>query len=157
VRLAQGLQGNNDFSFDGAMILYRTGNFDDCLSACDRWLDYDSRKKHSSHWYRLWILKIKAAILLSQGDKSGALQAANEAIKIREKNSLPKDSSDDYLRKAIEASDIAAIAACEPWLDARDRWGSFAGFSEREAVLNLYPKTWKSDYMHPDKTEKDSE
>lgn len=147
--------GNKFFlGFNGAMIFYLAGDYDSSLAACNRMLS-DSQQEN---WWRRKILKLKAANLLNKGDQASALQSLNEAVKLQDKTSFGLEgmqNSDNFLRKAIEAKDVSAVAGCGPWLDEMESWftpfdANEAGFYGGQDIPNPFPKSWKSDNMRPD-------
>jgi tetratricopeptide (TPR) repeat protein len=139
---------------NGAMIAYASGDFDLCLSICDKMLPDNS---YEAKVFRRNALRIKAAVMLMKGDQPAAIDLMKQAENANEHDSFGPDEkakADNRLLEAIQQKNIEYIRDFRNWADEMEKW--YSPFETDESGwhggdLNIptpFPASWRSDLMN---------
>jgi hypothetical protein len=149
-------EGANIFylAYNGAMIAYVGGDFDLCISICDKMLPNNS---YNAKAFRRNALRIKAAAMLMKGKQTAATDLMKQAEADNENDPFSHDirtRSDRKLGDAIRKNDIQFVRNLGNWADEMETW--FSPYSTDESgwhgsnlgVPTPYPTSWKTDLIN---------
>ena len=140
---------------NGALIAYLAGDYDLCLSICDKMLAGSGRQ---NGWKRT-ALRIKAAATSLKGNQTAAIDLMKQAENANDPDPFshePRAKADQMLLGAIQRKDVENLRNIGNWADEMEKW--FSPFETDESGFNgsdlhvptPYPASWKSDYLNPD-------
>jgi hypothetical protein len=154
-------EGGNVFylAYNGAMIAYAGGDFDLCVSMCDKMLPKHVDRDHSydADVFRRQALRIKAGAMLIKGRQSAALDLIRQAEAANEAGPFSHDDdakADHLLEDAIRKNDTLFVKDPGKLADRFVKW--FSPFSTDESewhgphlgIPTPYPSSWKTDEMN---------
>src|SRR5208282_333045 len=108
---------------NGAMIAYAGGDYDLCLSLCDKMLADTDRE----NWWRRIALRIKAAATFMKRDQTAAIDLMKQAEKANDPDPFSHESrakADQTLLDAIQKENTDSVRDLGNWVDELDRWYS---------------------------------
>ena len=139
---------------NGAMIAYVDGDYDLCLSVCDKMLADSDRQ----NWWKRNAWRIKAAATFMKGDQTAAIDMMKQAEKANAPDPFshePRAKADQVLLDAIQKKDVESVRNIGTWSDELEKWYSPFETDESEfhgsdlRVPTPYPASWKTDYINP--------
>lgn len=145
-------EGANIFylAYNGTLIEYAGGDFDACLSLCDKMLAYDN---YDADVFKRNALRIKAAAMFMKGKQAAAIGLMAQAENVNGPDSFSHDNakSDRVLQNAIQKNEIEFVREPGNWDDGKHTW--FTPFTTEESewsgsdfpVPTPYPVSWKTD------------
>jgi tetratricopeptide (TPR) repeat protein len=140
---------------NGAIMAVLAGDYDLSLAMCDKMLADPADDK----WWKVKILKLRAAVMLTKGNQAAAREDLRraQAVKDASRIKLPVNASDAQFEAAIETNDTVFVKTPANWLDQSDGWfnpfniGVVGGEARDHQIPTIYPKSWPSDLMKPAK------
>jgi tetratricopeptide (TPR) repeat protein len=140
---------------NGAMIAYSVGDFDLCLSICDKMLP--DNNSYEAKVFRRNALRIKAAAMLMKGDQPAAIDLMKQAENANEPDPFshePRAKADQVLLDAIQKKDVESVRNIGTWADEMEKW--YSPFETDESGwhggnLNIptpFPASWKTDLIN---------
>ncbi len=149
-------EGANIFylAYNGALIAYAEGDYDLCLSLCDKMLAYDN---YDADVFKRNALRIKAAAMFMKGKQAEAIGLMTQAENVNAPDSFSNDynaKSDRVLQNAIQKNEIEFVREPRNWESGRSTW--FSPFTTEESewsgsdlpVPTPYPASRKTDLMN---------
>lgn len=139
---------------NGALIAYTGGDYDLCLSMCDKMLADSYRQ----NWWKRNAWRIKAAATCMKGDQTAAIDMMKQAQKANDPDPFshePRAKADQVLLDAIQKKDVENVRNIGNWSDELEKWYSPFETDESEfhgsdlRIPTPYPASWKSDYINP--------
>jgi tetratricopeptide (TPR) repeat protein len=139
---------------NGAMIAYTAGDFDLCLSICDKMLADSDRQ----NWWKRNALRIKAAATFMKGNQTAAIDLMKQAENANDPDPFshePRAKADQVLLGAIQRKDAESVRNIGNWSDELEKWYSPFETDESEFhgsdlhIPTPYPASWKTDYINP--------
>jgi hypothetical protein len=139
---------------NGAMIAYAGGDYDLCISLCDKMLPDTT---YEAKAFKRNVFRIKAAVMSVKGDQSAAIDLMKQAENANEPDPFSHERrarADQVLLDAIQKNNIQFVKDFRNWADAMDFWFSPFETDESEwhgSDLNIptpYPASWRTDLMN---------
>jgi tetratricopeptide (TPR) repeat protein len=141
---------------NGALIACSGGDFDLCLSICDKMLPHNN--SYEAKVFRRNALRIKAAAMFMKGDQQAAIDLMKQAENANEPDPFshePRAKADQVLLGAIQEKDAESVRNIGTWADEMEKW--YSPFETDESGwhggnLNIptpFPPSWKTDYINP--------
>ena len=140
---------------NGALIAFIGGDFDLCLSICNKMLP--DNNSYDAKVFRRSALRIKAAALFMKGDQPAAIDLMKQAENANEHDSFGPDEkakADNRLLAAIQQKNTGYIRDNRNWADEMETW--YSPFETDESGwhggdLNIptpFPASWKTDLIN---------